>query len=33
MKKGIKVRIAILAIIIAAVAAFLFRYGDMLGIP
>ena len=32
MKKGIKVLIVILAVIVAAVAAFLFRYGDMLGI-
>lgn len=32
MKKGIKVVIVISAVIVTAVAAFLFRYGDMLGI-
>ena len=32
MKKGIKVLIVVLAVFVAAVAAFLLRYGDMLGI-
>lgn len=32
MKKGVKVLAVVLAVIVAAVAVFLFRYGDMLGI-